>query len=114
MPERHPGDVSGGAPPKPTLDLDTFLKAAEACQKGGHALRHRARPPRRTRSTRSARFFHAYGAVLVDAKGEIVVKNDQVRQALDYYKKLDGVPAGRCSVVGRRLQQQWLVSGRAR
>jgi ABC-type glycerol-3-phosphate transport system substrate-binding protein len=25
---------------------------------------------------------------MVDAKGEIVVKNDQVRQALDYYKKL--------------------------
>ena len=32
--------------------------------------------------------FAAYGATLVDAKGNVTVKTDAVRQALDYFKKL--------------------------
>ena len=32
--------------------------------------------------------FHSFGAVLVDAKANITVKSDPVRQALDYYKRL--------------------------
>jgi len=74
-----------GAPPKADgWNLDTFLKAAEACQKGGHAFGIGLGTTSDSVDTIGA-IFHAYGAVLVDAKGEIVVKNDQVRQALDYY-----------------------------
>ena len=32
--------------------------------------------------------FHGFGAMLVDAKGNITVKSDAVRQALDYYRRL--------------------------
>src|SRR5262249_6210538 len=32
--------------------------------------------------------FHSYGAALVNAKGEVTVKSDPVRQALEYYKRL--------------------------
>ncbi|MBS0520888.1 MAG: extracellular solute-binding protein [Proteobacteria bacterium] len=77
-----------GAPPKAdNWNLDTFLKAAEACHKGGH-------PFGIGLGTTSdnvdaiGTFFHAFGAELVNAKGDIVVKNDAVRQVLDYYKKL--------------------------
>ena len=62
----------------------TFLKAAEACHEGRHAVRHRPRPVPPTRSTSSARCSRAFGATLVDEKGNITVKSDAVRQVLDY------------------------------
>ena len=77
-----------GAPPKAEgWTIDAFLKAAEACQKGGHPFGIGLGTTTDSVDTIGA-FFHAFGAVLVNSKGEIVVKNDQVRQALDYYKKL--------------------------
>ena len=33
-------------------------------------------------------FFHAHGAMLVNEKGDITVKTDKVRQALEYLRKL--------------------------
>jgi ABC-type glycerol-3-phosphate transport system substrate-binding protein len=77
-----------GAPPKAdNWTLDTFLKAAEACHKGGHPFGIGLGTTSDNVDTIGA-IFHAFGAVMVDAKGEIVIKNDQVRQALDFYKKL--------------------------
>ena len=34
------------------------------------------------------RVFQSFGAALVDEKGNITVKSDKVRQALEYYMKL--------------------------
>ena len=77
-----------GAPPKADdWTVDTFLKAAEACHKGGNPFGIGLGTTSDNVDTIGA-FFHAFGAVLVNAKGDIVVKNDQVRQALEYYKKL--------------------------
>src|SRR5215471_15549943 len=77
-----------GEPPKAdNWTLDTFLKAAEACHKGGKPFGIGLGTTSDSVDTIGA-IFHSFGAVLVDAKGDIVVKNDQVRQALDYYKKL--------------------------
>jgi ABC-type glycerol-3-phosphate transport system substrate-binding protein len=77
-----------GSPPKADdWNLDTFLKTAEACHKGGNPFGIGLGTTSDNVDTIGA-IFHSFGAVLVDAKGEIVVKNDQVRQALDYYKKL--------------------------
>ena len=77
-----------GAPPKDeNWNLDTFLKAAEACFKGGNPFGIGLGTTSDNVDTIGA-IFHSFGAVMVDAKGEIVIKNDQVRQALDYYKKL--------------------------
>jgi ABC-type glycerol-3-phosphate transport system substrate-binding protein len=75
---------------KPKADdwtLDTFLKAAEACHKGGHPFGIGLGTTSDNVDTIGA-IFHSFGAVLVNEKGDIVIKNDQVRQALDYYKKL--------------------------
>ena len=78
-----------GAPPKADdWTLDTFLKAAEACHKGGHPFGIGARHDGRQSSTPRARSSTASAPMLVDAKGDITVKSDAVRQALDYYKKL--------------------------
>ena len=77
-----------GAPPKADdWNVDTFLKAAEACHKGGNPFGIGLGITSDNVDTIGA-FFHAFGAVLVNAKGDIVVKNDQVRQVLEYYKKL--------------------------
>ena len=87
------------------LDLDTFLKAAEACHKAGYPFGIGLGTTTDIVDTVGA-IFHAFGAELVDAKGNITVKSDAVRQALEYYKKLDGVPAARRAGLGRRLEQQ--------
>jgi hypothetical protein len=77
-----------GAPPKADdWTLDTLLKAAEACHKGGNPFGIGVGTTGDSIDTIGA-FLHAYGGVLVDAKGEITVKSDPVRQALDYYKRL--------------------------
>jgi ABC-type glycerol-3-phosphate transport system substrate-binding protein len=78
---------AGAEPQDKDWTLDVFLKAAEACSKGGHPFGIGLGTTSDNVDTIGA-VFHAFGAVMVDAKGEIVVKNDQVRQALEYYKKL--------------------------
>jgi ABC-type glycerol-3-phosphate transport system substrate-binding protein len=77
----------GQAPKADAWNLDNFVKAAEACQKGGNPFGMGLGTTSDSVDTAGA-LFHAFGAQLVNAKGDIVVKNDQVRQVLDYYKKL--------------------------
>ncbi len=78
---------AGAEPKDADWNLDTFLKAAEACFKGGNPFGIGLGTTSDNVDTIGA-IFHSFGAVMVDAKGEIVLKNDQVRQALEYYKKL--------------------------
>jgi ABC-type glycerol-3-phosphate transport system substrate-binding protein len=78
---------AGAEPQDKDWTFDTFLKAAEACFKGGNPFGIGLGTTSDNVDTIGA-VFHGFGAVMVNAKGEIVVKNDQVRQALEYYKKL--------------------------
>jgi ABC-type glycerol-3-phosphate transport system substrate-binding protein len=101
-----------GQPPKAdNWTLDTFLKAAEACHKAGFPFGIGLGTTTDSVDTAGA-IFHAYGAMLVDRKGDITVKSDPVRQALDYYKKLaqflpPDVPAWDDS-----SNNKWLISGK--
>ena len=77
-----------GAPPKADAwTFDTFLKAAEACHKGGHPFGIGVGTTGDNVDTAGA-IFNGFGAMLVDAKGDITVKSDPVREALDYYRRL--------------------------
>jgi ABC-type glycerol-3-phosphate transport system substrate-binding protein len=77
-----------GSPPKAEAwTLDAMLKAAEACHKGGHPFGIGLGVTEDNVDTAGA-IFQSFGADLVDAKGNISIKTDAVRQALDYYKKL--------------------------
>ncbi|MBV8394461.1 MAG: extracellular solute-binding protein [Alphaproteobacteria bacterium] len=78
---------AGSAPKADNWTFDTFLKAAEACHKGGHPFGIGLGSTADNVDTAGA-IFHGFGAMLCDAKGNITVKSDPVRQALDYYKKL--------------------------
>ena len=56
-------------------------------------------------------FFLAFGAELVDAKGNVIVKNDNVRQALEYYKKLMAFLPPDATAWDDASNNKWLVSG---
>jgi len=77
-----------GSPPKADAwTLDALLKAAEACHKGGHPFGIGLGQTEDNVDTAGA-IFQSFGAELVNAKGDITVKTDKVRQTLEYYKKL--------------------------
>jgi ABC-type glycerol-3-phosphate transport system substrate-binding protein len=78
---------AGGPPKAETWTLDAMLKAAEACHKGGHPFGIGLGITEDNVDTAGA-IFQSFGADLVDAKGNIAVKSDPVRRALEYYKKL--------------------------
>src|ERR1700704_2247426 len=77
-----------GSPPKAdNWTTDTFLKAAEACHKGGVPFGIGLGETSDSVGSAGA-FFLAFGAQLVNAKGDLTVKTDEVRQVLEFYKKL--------------------------
>jgi ABC-type glycerol-3-phosphate transport system substrate-binding protein len=101
-----------GAPPKAdALTFDAFLKAAEACHKGNHAFGIGLGTTADNVDTAGA-IFHGFGAMLVDAKGNVTVKSDPVRQALDYYKRLMAFLPTDVPSWDDASNNKWLVSGR--
>src|SRR5260370_30303085 len=102
-----------GAPPKaePWM-FDAFLKAAEACHKGGRPFGIGLGTTGDNVDTAGA-IFHGFGAMLVDAKGDIVVKSDAVRQSLDYYKKLMAFLPSDAPSCDDASNNQLLISGKA-
>src|SRR5215471_14663720 len=77
-----------GSPPKAEAwTLDAMLKAAEACYKAGYPFGIGLGVTEDNVDTAGA-IFQSFGANLVDAKGNVAVKSDPVRQALEYYKRL--------------------------
>jgi len=101
-----------GAPPKAeSWTLDTFLKAAEACHKAGYAFGIGLGATTDSVDTAGA-IFHAFGAMLVDAKGNVTVKSDPVRQALDYYARLARFFPPDAPAWDDASNNKWLISGR--
>ncbi len=101
-----------GAPPKADdWNLDTFLKAAEGCHKAGVPFGIGVGTTSDSVDTLGA-IFHGFGAMLVDAKGDITVKTDPVRQALDYYKKLMAFLPPDVAAWDDASNNKWLVSGK--
>jgi len=78
---------AGGPPKADAWTLDTMLKAAEACHKGGHPFGIGLGQTEDNVDTAGA-IFQSFGAHLVNEKGDITVKTDKVRQTLEYYKRL--------------------------
>jgi hypothetical protein len=84
----YPG--AGGKPDKALQDQwtwDAFLSAAEKCFKGGNPFGLGFGQTTDSVDWVGA-LFHAFGAQLVDAKGNITVKSDAVKQVLEYAQRL--------------------------
>src|SRR5262252_6747066 len=101
-----------GAPPKAdSWTLDTLLKAAEACHKAGFAFGIGLGTTADSVDSAGA-IFQSFGAALVDAKGNVTVKSDPVRQALDYYARLARFFPPDAPAWDDSSNNKWLVSGR--
>jgi ABC-type glycerol-3-phosphate transport system substrate-binding protein len=101
-----------GSPPKAdNWTTDTFLKAAEACQKGGYPFGIGLGETSDNVDSAGA-FFLAYGAQLVNAKGDLTVKTDEVRQVLEFYKKLISFLPPDVAAWDDASNNKWLVSGK--
>ena len=102
-----------GSPPKADAwTFDAFLKAAEACHKGGHPFGIGLGTTSDNVDTAGA-IFHGFGGELVNAKGDITVKSDAVRQALDFYKKLQQFLPADVPAWDDASNNKYLVSGQA-
>jgi ABC-type glycerol-3-phosphate transport system substrate-binding protein len=91
--------------------MDTFLKAAEACHKGGFPFGIGLGQTADNVDTAGA-VFQSFGAALVDANGNLTVKTDAVRQALDFYKKLIPFLPPDVSAWDDASNNKWLISGK--
>jgi ABC-type glycerol-3-phosphate transport system substrate-binding protein len=101
-----------GAPPKAEAwTFDAMLKAAEACQKAGFPFGIGLGTTEDNTDTSGA-IFQSFGANLVDAKGNISVKTDSVRQALDYYKKLAQFLPPDAPAWDNTSNNKWLIAGK--
>ena len=101
-----------GQPPKAeSWTLDAFLKAAQACHKAGFPFGIGIGSTGDSVDTANG-IFHSFGAELVDARGDIKVKSDAVRQAMEYYKKLIEVLPADVAAWDDASNNKWLVSGK--
>jgi ABC-type glycerol-3-phosphate transport system substrate-binding protein len=101
-----------GSPPQADQwTYDTFLKAAEACHKAGYPFGIGLGVTADSVDTAGA-IFQGFGAALVDAKGNITVKSDPVRQALEYYAKLSKFFPPDAPSWDDASNNKWLISGR--
>lgn len=102
---------AGSAPKADAWNLDNFLKAAEACHKGGNPFGIGLGTPEDNVDTAGA-IFQSFGAALVDAKGNVTVKSDPVRQAMEYYKKLGQWLPPDAPAWDNAANNRYLISGR--
>jgi ABC-type glycerol-3-phosphate transport system substrate-binding protein len=101
-----------GSPPKAeSWTTDAYLKAAEACHKAGVPFGIGLGQTSDSVDTAGA-FFHAFGAELVDSKGNIKVKSDPVRQALEYSVKVAKFYPPDAPAWDDASNNKWLVSGK--
>jgi ABC-type glycerol-3-phosphate transport system substrate-binding protein len=101
---------AGSAPKAENWTLETFLKAAEACRKGGKGFGIGLGTTADSVDSVGA-FFHAHGAMLVNEKGDITVKSDKVRQALEFMAKLAQFLPPDAPAWDDSSNNKWLVSG---
>jgi ABC-type glycerol-3-phosphate transport system substrate-binding protein len=102
---------AGAQPKADNWTTDTFLKAAEACHKGGVPFGIGLGETSDSVDTVGA-FFLAHGAQLVSAKGDLTVKTDEVRQVLEYYKKLISFLPPDVAAWDDASNNKWLVAGK--
>src|ERR1700744_4068998 len=101
-----------GSPPKADAwTTEAFLKAAEACHKAGFPFGIGLGETADNVDTAGA-IFQSFGAELVNAKGDVTVKTDGVRQAMEYYKKLISFLPPDVAAWDDASNNKWLIAGK--
>jgi ABC-type glycerol-3-phosphate transport system substrate-binding protein len=78
----------GGLPEAPEWTYETQLKAAEACAKAGFPFGFGCGSGSTDANLTWGATFGAFGADVMDAKGNITIDSDNVKMVLDYCKKI--------------------------
>ena len=105
---------AGGPPDKALTDKwtwDTFLMAAEKCHKAGFPFGIGMGQTADSVDSAGA-LFSAFGAHLVDTKGNITVNSDATRQVLDYAKRLVQFLPPDVFAWDDASNNKWLISGK--
>jgi len=102
---------AGKPPDDASWTWDSFLVAAEKCFKAGRGF---GLPLGLTTDTNQwvGALFLAYGAEVMDAKGNVTVKSDAVRQVMDYAKRLAAFCPADAPAWDDSSNNKWLISGR--
>ena len=101
---------AGAEPKDEDWNLETFMKAAQACHAGGNPIGIGLGITSDSVDSVGA-LFHAMGADLVDAKGDITVNSANVRTALEYMAKIGPLFAPDAPAWDDASNNKWLVSG---
>ena len=101
---------AGKPPNDASWTWDAFLVAAEKCQKAGKGF---GLPLGNTTDTNQwlGALFLAYGADMMDAKGNVTVRTDKVKQVLEYAKKLVAFCPPDAPAWDDASNNKWLISG---
>lgn len=102
---------AGSAPRAEYWTMDTFLKAAEACHKAGFPFGIGLGDTNDSVSSAGA-IFQSFGAHLVDASGQLTVRTDEVRQALEFYKRLLAFLPPNVGAWDDASNNKWLIAGK--
>ena len=99
------------APEADQWTWETLLVAAEKLQKAGFAF---GIPLGVTTDSVlwTGGMFKAFGADLIDAKGNVTAKSDQVRQAVDYGRRLAAFLPPDAAAWDDSSNNKWLISGK--
>ena len=105
---------AGKADPKLSEDwnYETFLHAAEACQKAGYPF-GLGLGSTDDSTNNTGVLYAAFGAELVNAKGEITVDSPQVRTMLEYCQKLVKFFPADCISYDDASNNRALISGKS-
>jgi ABC-type glycerol-3-phosphate transport system substrate-binding protein len=107
----YPGKASSDNALADKWTWDTFLAAAEKCFKAGYPFGLGLGQTTDSVDWAGA-LFAAYGSELVDAKGNITVKSDATKQALEYAKRLVAVLPPDVFAWDDASNNKWLISGK--
>jgi ABC-type glycerol-3-phosphate transport system substrate-binding protein len=105
---------AGAAPDKALAEnwtWESFLAAAEKCHKAGVPFGIGLGQTADSVDTMGA-LFSSYGAELIDAKGNITVKSDAVKQVLEYMKKLVPFLPPDVFAWDDASNNKWLIAGK--
>jgi ABC-type glycerol-3-phosphate transport system substrate-binding protein len=108
------GMYPAGAQPTTAADAwtwDAFLVAAEKCHKAGFSFGLPLGVTTDSVEWLSA-FFRAFGAELVDEKGNITVRSDAMKQALDYLLRLAQFLPPDVGAWDNTSNNKWLIAGK--
>lgn len=101
---------AGAEPKSDSWDMETFVVAAEKCHAGGHPFGIGLGVTSDSVDSVGA-FFSAFGAVLVNEKGDVHVKSDEVRKCMEFMKRLGKVLPPDCAAWDDASNNKFLVSG---